>query len=133
MNEHSKKKMLEQKIAIVDGLKAQFPDIPFFEDEIAEDEEKKFVKNKYHAYVLMMGDFIRAENQKNLTQLISIDYYSEDRDDVDEMLLDTISIVDKVPTVDFLRTRKMRARKANTDRFVDVITIEFRRSVKYEC
>lgn len=132
MNERSKSKMIEQKTKIVENLKAEFPEIPLFEDEIAEDEEKEFIKTKYHAFVLMMGDFTPSGSAV-LNQSFSIDYYSENRDDVDEMLLDVITLVDRVPTVDFVRTSKMRARAADTDRFIDVVTLEFRRSVKHEC
>ncbi|MBS4171941.1 hypothetical protein [Bacillus sp. FJAT-49736] len=133
MNEQQKEFMKKQKKMIVDSLKKYFPTIPLFEDEMAEDEEKEFIKNKkYLAFVLSMGDFTPS-NLGNLTQSFSIDYYSEDRDDVDETLIDIISLVEKIPTVSFVRTTKMRARAANTDRFVDVVTLDFRRFVKYEC
>lgn len=133
MNERFKKKMLQQKTTIVEGLEGNFSNIPLFEDEIAEDEEESFFNSKYHALVLVMGDFTPKGNPGTLTQSIFIDYYSESRDDVDETLLDIITIIDKVPTMDFLKTSKVRMRAADTDRFVDVITLEFRRTVKYEC
>jgi hypothetical protein len=133
VNERSKAKMLEQKKAIVEGLKAQFPGIPFFEDEIAKDEEERFINNKkYYAFVLRMGDFIPSSSPSRLTQAFVVDYYSEARDDVDETLIDIISILDKVPTVVFVKTNKMRLRAGETDRFVDVTSIEFRRAVKYD-
>jgi hypothetical protein len=134
VNERSKVKMLEQKKAIVEGLKTHFPAILFFEDEIAEDEEQEFINDKrYHANVLQMGDFLPSSSSGKLTQLFSIDYYSEERDDVDETLLDIISTVSKVPTVDFIKTTKIRMRAGETDRYVDVTTLSFRRSIKYEC
>jgi hypothetical protein len=133
VNERSKAKMLEQKKAIVEGLKVQFPVIPFFEDEIAKDEEERFINNKkYYAFVLRMGDFIPSSSPSILTQAFVVDYYSEARDDVDETLIDIISILNKVPTVIFVKTNKMRLRAGETDRFVDVTSIEFRRSVKYD-
>lgn len=132
MNERSKLKMHEQKKGIVEGLKTHLPDIPFFEDEIAEDEERLFINDgKYYAFVLRMGDFIPT-NTSMLTQSFFIDYYSEERDDVDETLIDIISIVSKIPTVSFIKTSKMRLRAGETDRFVDVISLEFRRLVKYD-
>jgi hypothetical protein len=133
VNERSKAKMLEQKKAVVEGLNAQFPAIPFFEDEIAKDEEERFINNKkYYAFVLRMGDFIPSSSPSILTQAFVVDYYSEARDDVDETLIDIISILNKVPTVIFVKTNKMRLRAGETDRFVDVTSIEFRRSVKYD-
>lgn len=133
MNEKSKEKMLEQKKSIVDGLQNHFPNIPLFQDEIAEDEEQLFKDSKYHLSILIMGDFSTTNSVARLSQTLSIEYYSEDRDDVDETLLDIISIVDAVPAVSFRRSRKVRMKVANTDRFVDVVTIEFERFVKYGC
>ncbi|UOE54920.1 hypothetical protein [Cytobacillus oceanisediminis] len=134
MNEKSKAKMLEQKKKIVEGLKMNFPNLPLFEDEIAEDEEKVFIDSKYHLAILIMGDFSPSSNSAAiLTQAFSVEYYSEDRDDVDEFLLDIITIIDAVPTVSFRRTRKVRMKVANMDRYVDVVTIDFTRSVKYAC
>ncbi|KAA0547573.1 hypothetical protein FZW96_12050 [Bacillus sp. BGMRC 2118] len=132
MNEKSKEKMREQKTLIVEGLTNHFETIPLFEDEMAEDEEKVFVDSKYHLMVLQMGEFIPTSNTGGLTQTFTIDYYSEERDDVDEMLVDIITIVGKVPTVEFVRTNKLRARVGDIDRFIDVVTLEFKRMVKYE-
>ncbi|WP_197205324.1 hypothetical protein [Cytobacillus firmus] len=133
MNEKSKEKMLEQKKSIVDGLLNHFPNIPLFQDEIAEDEEQLFKDSKYHLSILIMGDFSTTNSVSRLSQTLSIEYYSEERDDVDETLLDIISIVDAVPAVSFRRSSKVRMKVANTDRFVDVVTIEFERFVKYGC
>ncbi|MBG9586967.1 hypothetical protein ABE26_07615 [Cytobacillus firmus] len=125
--------MLEQKKSIVDGLLNHFPNIPLFQDEIAEDEEQLFKDSKYHLSILIMGDFSTTNSVSRLSQTLSIEYYSEERDDVDETLLDIISIVDAVPAVSFRRSSKVRMKVANTDRFVDVVTIEFERFVKYGC
>lgn len=131
MNEKSKAKMREQKLALVNGLKTTFPTIALFEDEMAKDEEEKFANGKYHSFVLQMGDFRPSSNI--LSQRITVDYYSEDRDDFDEMILDIISTVCQVPTIDFIGTTKVRARVKDTQRFCDVVTIEFRRLVKRDC
>lgn len=133
MNEKSKLRMQEQKLALVTSLKAVYPTIPLFEDEIAKDEEEKFAGDKYLAFVLQMGNFAPGEKVNILSQQITIDYYSEERDDFDEMILDIISTVSAVPTVEFLGTTKVRARVKDTQRFVDVVTIEFRRLVKRDC
>lgn len=132
MNEKTKPYMKKQKQALVDNIKAAFPTIDFYEDEIAEDEEKKYKKGTYSAFVLTMGDFTPDENQSYLSQDIVIDYYSEQRDDLDETILDVIAAV-KNSNIKFVGTQKMRAKVKDTSRFVDVVSIEFRRSIKYGC
>jgi len=117
----------------VNEIKMAFPNVPFYEDEIAEDEEKKFVKGKYLAFVLSMGDFSPNENESVLSQDVFIDYYSENRDDVDEMILDIIATMKKVKTFKFVSAEKVRARVKDTKRFIDVVSIEFRRSLKVGC
>lgn len=133
MNEASKERMKSQKLTLVNNLQSAFPTIPLFEDEIAKDEDEQFAKSKYSAFVLQMGDFAPTDKVNILAQSITLDYYSEDRDDFDEMILDIVSIVSAVPTVEFIGTTKVRARVKDTQRFVDVVTIEFRRLVKRDC
>lgn len=124
--------MKKQKQTLVDNIKAAFPTIDFFEDEIAEDEEKKYKNSKYSAFVLTMGDFAPNENESYLSQDIIIDYYLEQRDDLDETILDIVAAVND-KQIKFVGTTKMRAKVKDTSRFVDVVSIEFRRSVKYGC
>lgn len=133
LNLKAKPYMMEQKQQLVNELKTAFPKIPLFEDEIAEDEEKKFVKGKYSAFVLTMGDFSPNENESILSQDVVVDYYSESRDDVDEMILDIITIMKRIKTFKFVDARKVRARVKDSQRFIDVVSVEFRRSLKYGC
>lgn len=133
LNPKAKEKMQEQKEQVVNAIKTAFPDVPFFEDEIAEDEEKDFVKTKYHAFVMQMGNFTQGTNISYLSQDIVMDYYSENRDDVDETILDVIAAITQVRATNFVATTKLRARVKDTQRFIDVVSIEFRRTVKYGC
>lgn len=133
LNPKAKDYMKSQKEQLVNEIKMAFPNVPFYEDEIAEDEEKKFVKGKYLAFVLSMGDFSPNENESVLSQDVFIDYYSENRDDVDEMILDIIATMKKVKTFKFVSAEKVRARVKDTKRFIDVVSIEFRRSLKVGC
>lgn len=132
LNPKTKPFMKKQKQTLVDNIKAAFPTIDFFEDEIAEDEEKKYKNSKYSAFVLTMGDFAPNENESYLSQDIIIDYYLEQRDDLDETILDIVAAVND-KQIKFVGTTKMRAKVKDTSRFVDVVSIEFRRSVKYGC
>ena len=133
LNPKAKPFMKNQKQALVDNVKAAFPTIDFFEDEIGEDEEKKYKNSKYSAFVLSMGDFTPNENESYLSQDIAIDYYSEQRDDLDEMILDIIAAVTASKQIKFVGTTKLRAKVKDTSRFIDVVNIEFRRNVKYGC
>ena len=125
--------MKSQKEQLVNEIEKAFPHIPFYEDEIAEDEEKKLVKGKYSAFVLSMGDISPNENKSYLSQEVVIDYYSENRDDVDEMILDVVVAVENVKTFKFVSASKVRARVKDSQRFIDVVSIEFSRSLKYGC
>lgn len=134
VNEAYKIKMQQSKSAFINSLEETFPSIPLFEDELAEDEEQAFLDGQnYLAFILTMGDFRPSGQSNTLYQSIVLDYYSEDRDDVDENILDIITIGDRVKTVSFVNASKRRLRVAETERFVDVSTIQFSRVVKYEC
>lgn len=133
LNPKAKPYMKNQKEQLVNEIKQSFPSIPFFEDEIAEDEEKKLVKGKYSAFVLLMGDLSPNENEGYLSQEVVLDYYSENRDDVDEMILDIVATIKNVKTFKFANASKVRARVKDSQRFIDVVSIEFIRSIKYGC
>lgn len=133
LNDRSKERMLEQKLEIVRLLNEVSPGIKVIQDEMSEYEQKKFSKSKYHAFVLQMGDFESTENILKLNQSIIIDYYSENRDDVDEVILDVISLIKSIKAIYFVRTQKVRARVKDTQRFVDVVSLEFVRGVRCEC
>lgn len=132
MNETYKAKMKEHKQKLVDDLSLAFPAIEFFEDEISKSADETFSSTKYHALVLTMGDF-RPDSPGTLKQEVSIEYYSEERDDVDETVLDIMTIGARVPTHVVLPTDRIRLKVKDTDRYVDVVTIKFLRTVKYEC
>lgn len=132
MNDVYKAKMKTHKQKLVDDLKSTFPDVQLFEDEISKTADEEFQGKKYYALVLTMGDF-NPETPGTLRQNVSIDYYSEERDDVDETVLDIITVGSKVPTHTLTPTSRIRLKVKDTDRFVDVVTINFVRTVKYDC
>lgn len=134
MNEATKAYMRKVKNLIVDGLEGSFPNIPLYEDEVPEEATAEYDNGKpYHLLVMKMGPIGKQENATVLSQNFSIDYYSENRADVDETTLDLIIAVNGIPTVTFNDSVKFRARHANSNRFVDVITLEFTRRFRVEC
>lgn len=134
MNEIVKTHIQEIKGEIVAALETNFPLVPLFEDEVPEEETKKYDEGApYYLIVMKMGAFEKQDNKKFLSQPISIDYYSENRDDVDETTLDIISVLKTIKTVSFTDSDKFRARHANSNRFVDVVSINFSRMTKLEC
>lgn len=135
MNERGKLKMREQKEMLVEKLEANVSHAPLYQDEVAEDELSDFEEGakEYLAMVLIFGNIRSGNNGANLYQEFRVDYYSENRDDVDEVTLDIISSVASVKTVVFKDTLRQRYRVKETDRFIDVVSVIFRRAVAYEC
>jgi hypothetical protein len=133
VNEKSKRIMSTQKSGIVDNLKNQF-NLPVFEDEIAEDEdERQLNSNADNCLVFETGDIKPTENIQRLSQDIQVYYYSENRDDVDEQTIDIISVISSVKAVSFSGAVKERLRVKETDRYIDRVTIVFKRMIPIEC
>lgn len=133
MNERTKRLMSEQKSTIFNNLKTQF-NLEVFEDEIAEDEEEKLLKSDtYNCFIITTGNFSPTESGRTVSQDIVIEYYSENRDDVDERTIDVISIVSAVKGVSFRNTRKQRLQVKDTDRYIDLVILTFRRMMPIEC
>lgn len=130
MNEKTKRFMREQIDALVTGLKSHFG-LPVYEDEIAEDEEETL--SGYNCFVFETGEFRTTGNIKNVNQDIYVYYYSENRDDVDEQTIDIISIVSSIKGMNFVNTVKERLQEKDTDRYVDRVTLVFRRVIPIEC
>lgn len=124
--------MRKQKSLIYEGLSEAFQ-LPIFEDEIAEDEVERFFQNGFECFILETGEFEPTDDNRKITQNIRIYYYSENRDDVDEMIIDIISVCTKAPSVTFTRSTKERVQVKDVDRFIDRATIQFRRVIPIEC
>jgi len=134
VNDAAKRIMRESKQEIVDAVKAAFPGVPFYEDEVPEHETAKFDGGApYLLFILKMGAFRKQANERFLTQEFSLDYYIENSETVDENVLDIIERVTSVRTVQFVNSDRFRARHAKSERFVDIVSVDFVRRVKLEC
>ncbi|RHW38703.1 hypothetical protein D1B33_07465 [Lysinibacillus yapensis] len=103
-------------------------DIPLFEDEIAEDEEERLF-NDYHCFVYEMLDIRNSNDMKSVTQTVAIYYYSENRDDLDERVIDIIISIKGVTGFTLAKTTKQRLQKKDTDQFVDRVIFEYNRKI----
>lgn len=132
MNERTKTFMKKQRDGIYEVLNVF--GLAIYEDEIAEDEEQDLLKSdKYNFFTLDFGDIIQARNSKNLTQTIVIEYYSENMNDVDETVIDVYTLIKKISGISFDSTRKERLRMKDTERYIDRVSIIFRRMIPIEC
>lgn|SRR5690625_1998489 len=105
-----------------------------YEDEIAEDEEQELINSdKYNFFTLEFSDIRSTGNLKQLSQIIIVDYYSENRNDVDEMVIDIITLLKKVKGINFDTTRKDRLQMKDTERYIDRVSIIFKRMIPIEC
>lgn len=130
MNDKTKNLMREQINSLVDGLSDHFQ-LPIFEDEIAEDEEESLTE--FNCFVFETGEFRPTRDLRKITQDIYVYYYSENKDDVDEQTIDIISIVTSIKGMTFSQTTKERLQEKDTDRYVDRVTLVFRRVIPIEC
>jgi len=122
--------MRQQIDQLVNGLKDQF-NLPVFEDEIAEDEEESLTE--FNCFVFETGEFRKTNDIRKVAQDIYVYYYSENRDDVDEQTIDIISILSAIKGIDFVNSIKERLQEKDTDRYVDRVTLVFRRVIPIEC
>jgi hypothetical protein len=129
MNEKTKRFMREQIDTLVNGLK-DFG-LPVYEDEIAEDEEVTL--SEYNCFVFETGEFRTTNDIRKVTQDIYVYYYSENRDDVDEQTIDIISVVSSIKGMSFVNSIKERLQEKDSDRYVDRVTLVFRRVIPIEC
>ena len=127
----TKNHMREQVDAIYDSLSTTF-NIPVFEDEIAEDEEA-LLDNDYHCFVYETGEMKKNNDNKTLSQAVTIYYYSENRNDLDERTIDIMRSLTGVKTMPFVKTVKQRLQKKDTDRYIDRVVFTYARRIPVGC
>lgn len=132
MNEKTKVFIQKQRVEIYNHLKSF--GLAVYEDVITQDQEGQLLNaDNYNFFIVAYGDFQSTESKKRLIQTIAVDYYSENRDDVDATTIDIISKLQSIAQVEFDGSRKDSLRVKDTDRFVDRVTILFKRGVPIEC
>ncbi|MGG0731556.1 hypothetical protein [Bacillus paramycoides] len=132
MNEKSKKLMKEQRKGIKEALENGFK-LLVVEDELAEDEESQLTEEGYNCFILEYGEFQSSSNERTLSQNIYISYLSESQDDLDEQVIDIISLISKVKMVSFVVTKSNRLQVKDTDRYIDRVVFTYKRVIPLEC
>ena len=132
MNEKSKKLMKEQRKGIKEVLDNGFK-LLVVEDELAEDEESQLTEEGYNCFILEYGEFQPSSNERTLSQNIYISYLSENQADLDEQIIDIISLISKVKMVSFVVTKSDRLQVKDTDRYIDRVVFTFKRVIPIEC
>lgn len=132
MNEKSKKLMKEQRKGIKEALDNGFK-LLVVEDELAEDEESQLTEEGYNCFILEYGEFQPSSNERTISQNIYISYLSENQDDLDEQVIDIISLISKVKMVSFVVTKSDRLQVKDTDRYIDRVVFTFKRVIPIEC
>ncbi|MDI6679497.1 hypothetical protein QMA02_27265 [Bacillus wiedmannii] len=132
MNEKSKKLMKEQRKDIKKSLDDGFK-ILVVEDELAEDEESQLTEEGYNCFILEYGEFQPSSNERTISQNVYISYLSENQADLDEQVIDIISLISKVKMVSFVVAKSDRLQVKDIDRYIDRVVFTFKRVIPYEC
>ncbi|PGQ11994.1 hypothetical protein COA08_01470 [Bacillus cereus] len=125
-NEQSKKRLQKLNGLLIKKLNEAFG-VEVYQDQVSEDEEED-----YHYFIFETGGFERTESKLTLSQNVLIRYYSENRDDLDERMLDIIATLEATGHF-FQRSDKTSIQKGETDEYIDEIEIYVKRIVKYGC
>ncbi|PFD32611.1 hypothetical protein CN285_27530 [Bacillus cereus] len=124
--------MKEQRKGIKEALENGFK-LLVVEDELAEDEESQLTEEGYNCFILEYGEFQSSSNERTLSQNIYISYLSESQDDLDEQVIDIISLISKVKMVSFVVTKSDRLQVKDTDRYIDRVVFTYKRVIPLEC
>jgi hypothetical protein len=125
-NKQSKKRLRKMNEHLVTKLEEVFK-VNVYQDQVSAEEEKS-----YNYIIFETGGFERTDSLYTLKQNVLVRYYSENRDDLDEVLFDLISTIDGIKYT-FVRSDKTSIQKGETDSFVDELIVHVTRSVKYGC
>ncbi|MCR8856541.1 MULTISPECIES: hypothetical protein [Bacillus] len=125
-NEQSKKRLQKMNSLLISKLKEQF-EIGVYQDQVSEDEEKD-----YHYFIFETGGFEKTDSKFTLKQNVLIRYYSENRDDLDERMLDIVAALEAAGN-SFQHSNKTSIQKGELDEYIDEIEIYVTRIVKYGC
>lgn len=118
--------------ALVEALKQEFPDKAIYEDEIPKDKLEE-VDYQYNHIVYETGNMQRAQpDSRGLNQEVIVTYYSEDKDNLDGIMITLISILEGTHYYKLSEAFKGITQKAGTDDFVDAIEVRLTRQIKYD-
>ncbi|MGU9541171.1 MULTISPECIES: hypothetical protein [Bacillus cereus group] len=132
MNEKPKKLMKEQRLGIKTKLDDYFK-LLVVEDELAEDEEEEMAQEGYNCFLIEYGEFQPSSNERTISQNVYITYLSEKQDDLEEQIIDIISLISGVKRLLFVSSKSDRFQMKDTDRYIDRVVFTFKRVIPLEC
>lgn len=105
-----------------------------FQDTVSDDQLNEVIEKTsgYNYFRFETGGFSKSDNGKELSQLVLLSFYSENRDDLDEMQLDIIEALNG-KVYSFVSSKKAAIQKQKQDAYIDEIQFIFRRNVIYGC
>lgn len=103
--------------------------LPVFEDDLAEDEEKQFLEKGYNFFVYETGDMVKNDDLKSVGQDVAVFFFSENRDDLDQQTIEIIQALSSIKLFSLVRTQKRRLKRKDTDSYVDQIALLYSRKI----
>ncbi|PFR79165.1 hypothetical protein COK40_02425 [Bacillus cereus] len=124
--------MKEQRLGIKTKLDDYFK-LLVVEDELAEDEEEEMAEEGYNCFLIEYGEFQPSSNERTISQNVYITYLSEKQDDLEEQIIDIISLISGVKRLLFVSSKSDRFQMKDTDRYIDRVVFTFKRVIPLEC
>lgn len=124
--------MKEQRLGIKTKLDDYFK-LLVVEDELAEDEEEEMAEEGYNCFLIEYGEFQPSSNERTISQNVYITYLSEKQDDLEEQIIDIISLISGVKRLLFVSSKSDRFQMKDTDRYIDRAVFTFKRVIPFEC
>lgn len=136
MSEKQNLYMRKKKKEIVDEIGRLFPDFEIYEDRMDQSEAKKYEDGQPHRFIIyrFQGfEITDEEKAKNINHLFFVDIYSENDEYADENALSAIMALTNIKAIRLRSSNKITARHANSERYVDVHSLEFLEMIPYGC
>ncbi len=124
--------MKEQRLGIKTKLDDHFK-LLVVEDELAEDEEEEMAEEGYNCFLIEYGEFQPSSNERTISQNVYLTYLSEKQDDLEEQIIDIISLISGVKRLLFVSSKSDRFQMKDTDRYIDRVVFTFKRVIPLEC
>ncbi|EOO36943.1 hypothetical protein IIU_01546 [Bacillus cereus VD133] len=113
---------------LVQHLESFFHTAEVYQDSVQEDEANLSIINHV---VFETGGFVKA-GASVYTQDVTVYYFSENREDLDALQVEFMNSLNQTGHT-CNKSLKDKMRKKDTEFFVDVLTFELTRNVKYVC
>ncbi|UBH10595.1 hypothetical protein [Macrococcus armenti] len=98
--------------------------LPIFQNTVNADERPEVL----NLFIVLYGDWSTIDDGKRqLQQDIFITYLSENRDDVDEMVIKVANELQKINLIKFVSSQTDYVQKSGTEEYVDRVILRFSR------